>query len=319
MRVVHLTDTTLSGAPYRLMKVQRISGIDARCIHGTEQNDYRTSWTDLLVTNAAHRDAIMENLRTADIIHFHNRLWKQRLFGIYPEARKIVESKPKVIQFHSPRDQLERDTPDSFRIKCPKLVVAQYQVRLYPEAKIVPNVVPLDDTWHHPIDRTLKEGDLPYIGFSPSNLNDFKWDNKGYKFTKITLETLTKAHKARANIITNMPLTYCLLMRRECDIVIDEVMTGSYHMVSLEALAAGQVAIANLDEKTIDALEYVTGTRKHPWVVTNSKNLYNTLVELCSDANRIRTIQKESREYMEKYWDPFRVTKFFTNIYEAEI
>ena len=32
MKVLHLADTPLSGAPYRLMQVQRIGGMDARLI-----------------------------------------------------------------------------------------------------------------------------------------------------------------------------------------------------------------------------------------------------------------------------------------------
>ena len=47
-----------------------------------------------------------------------------------------------------------------------KLVIAQYQARLYPECLPVPNVVPIYDELHRP---TWKENEVPLVSFTPSS------------------------------------------------------------------------------------------------------------------------------------------------------
>jgi hypothetical protein len=329
------------------MKVQRIAGLDARLICGMDKfgGRSRLSWQDLLVS-AARRDEIMEVLRNADLVHIHNRWTKQKLFHLWPEALAIVKAKPKVLQFHSPRDALLKDTPDSFALECPKLVVAQYQWRFYQDATPVPNVVPLDDAWHTPAwsvtkptgttawsldlgsslpgstdgspygkytTGSLHDGRPLSVAFSPSNLTDRGWDNKGYRATR---ELLRKMPDIDHRIFVGMELPKLLLERKSAHVVIDEVMTGSYHMVSLEALAQGQVAIANLDSKTVDALELVTGTRRHPWTCCSLRELPDVLRQLQNDRRLLELRMLGSRRYIEKYWDPFRVTQLYQEAYK---
>jgi hypothetical protein len=321
MRIVHLSDTPLSAAPYRLMKVQRIAGLDARLICGTDAfgGRPRLPWQDILVSASA-QDQIMQLLRGADVVHIHNRWTRQRIFKFWPEALEIVTRKPKVLQFHSPRESLTHDTQDSFSLKCPKLVVAQYQVRQYPEATPVPNVVPIDDVCHTPYegsDRAQFTGASPRqlsVAFSPSSMLTKGWDNKGYPETKAILRGLQPniSHK----VFTGIELPELLLRRKPYDVCIDEIMTGSYHLVSLEGLSQGQATVANLDDKTIDALERITGPRKHPWICANTRNLGKILRELDHDRAKLDAIKKESRDYMVKYWDPFRVTQLYKAVYE---
>jgi hypothetical protein len=298
------------------MKVQRIAGLDARLICGSDTFGGRPKlpWQDLLV-GPSTKDEIFDLLTSADVVHLHNRWTKQRVFRYWSEALELVKAKPKVLQFHSPRESLTYDTPDSFSLKCPKLVVAQYQVRQYPEATPVPNVVPIDDDWHTPSGRAhyLPSDGRLRVAFSPSSTLARGWDNKGYSETRAVLRGLQP--KIEHRIFCGIELPTLLVARKPYDICIDEVMTGSYHLVSLEALSQGQVTIANLDPKTVDALELVTGTRNHPWVCANSKNLAKILRELDYDRERLLRIRKESRAYMEKYWDPFVVTQKYQAVY----
>jgi hypothetical protein len=189
-------------------------------------------------------------------------------------------------------------------------------VRQYPEATPVPNVVPIDDGWHTPGYRSLyiPNKSKLRVAFSPSSMLSKGWDNKGYPETRAVLRGLYPniEHK----VFTGMELPDLLNLRRDFDVCIDEIATGSYHLVSLEGLSHGQATIANLDSKTIDALEIVTGTREHPWVCANSRNLARILRELDHDRDRLSDIRKASRAYMEKYWDPFRVTQIYMAAYQ---
>jgi hypothetical protein len=306
------------------MKVQRIAGLEARLICGTDKfgGRARLPWQDLLVT-AAQRDEVVRTLQAADIVHIHNRWTCQRIFRLWPETLTIVRGKPKVLQFHSPRESLLKDTPDSFTLKCPKMVVAQYQWRFYQDATPVPNVVPIDDAWHTPHalwspyagpdTPNMADADMPLrVAFCPSNLGDRGWDNKGYKVTR---DLLRRMPEIEHQIFTGMELPDLLMERKKYHVCIDEVMTGSYHLVSLEALAQGQVAIANLDSKTVDALERITGTRRHPWMLANLKELPALLKQLNSDRKLLHLCGSASRRYMEKYWDPFRVTRLYEEVY----
>lgn len=311
MRVVHLVDTPLSAAPLRLAKVQRIGGLHARCVMGCNMAFGKTTDYDLMVLQNCY-DEVMEELRAADVIHIHNRWLKQRIFRIWPETLSIVDKKPKVIQFHSPRHQLSEDTPESFDLKCPWLVVAQYQVRLYPEARPVPNVVPIDDCRHTP---TVRPDGPPRIFYGPSNTSCKGWDDKGWAETRAALKKLKVPHIL--SIMTDTPLNRVLEEKRTCDICIDEIKTGSYHLASLEGLSQGLATIAGLDEQTVDALEMITGTRRHPWIVADPRSLHAHLHQLCVSRPYLLAKQRESRAYMERYWDPCRLTRMFKEIYDA--
>ena len=220
-----------------------------------------------------------------------------------------------VIQFHSPRDQLFADTPDSFELGCPWLVVAQFQVRLFPEATPVPNAVPIDDKLHTPAEERLNP--LTSVCYSPSNTNCRGWDDKGYHPTTQAFKRLHRSRIPFADyVVTDTPLRKVLAIKRQCDICIGEVMTGSYHLSSLEALSQGLATIAGLDTKTIDALEKVTGTRKHPWIVTGPGGLYSELYQLIMCPDFLKAKQIESRQYMERYWDPMRLADIYGAAYE---
>jgi hypothetical protein len=103
--------------------------------------------------------------------------------------------------------------------------------------------------------------------------------------------------------------------RQRCDIAIDEVVTGSYHMCSLEALSQGLATVAALDDLTVDALERVTGTREHPWVVARLDSLERRLRELCDDPAYLQARREQSRAYMVRYWHPRRLVENMRAIY----
>jgi hypothetical protein len=308
MRVVHVSDSLLSGAPFRLAQIQKLHGIDARNITAETKTSYgpiqRSYPFDLLSTDA--EEVLRAVLEAADIVHYHQRWQDCMLFQSHPWAWPLLKDRPSVFQFHTPRvDWMEPILRDP---KLIKLVVAQYQVRLFPECIPVQNAVPIDDELHRPLNVRNRP---PIIAFTPPDCRYGGWWNKG---CDETIRILAGGY--RHVVVTDRGWRETMEVRQRCDIAIDEVVTGSYHMCSLEALSQGLAVVAGLDEKTVDALEVVTGTRVHPWIVANLDTLDRSLTALISSADELSFNRQASRDYMERYWSPEVLVRKFRAIYD---
>jgi hypothetical protein len=307
MKVVHVSWDPLSAAPYRLVSVQRLCGLDARLISEDRSYGNRSYPHDALMTGDP--DLIAHLLTEADVVHYHNWWREGELFKHHPWAWELVRGKPSVIQFHSPRapwyeEQLREPS-------LVKLVVAQFHVRQYPECTPVPNAVPIDDPLHRPLG---VENDPPVVAYTPPICDGEGWYDKGYPQTLAVLE-----RGFRHRVITDAPWEQVMRLRQGCDIAIDEVVTGSYHMCSLESLSQGLATIAGLDEETVDALERVTGTREHPWIVARPETLERELTKLVEDAGYRQAKRREARAWMERYWSPQALTARYLEAYETAL
>ena len=250
-------------------------------------------------------DLVDHLLSAAEVVHYHNWWRENSLFELYPWAWERVRAKPSVIQFHSPRFPVfEAALAEPSLIK---LIVAQYQVRLFPECRPVPNAVPIDDPLHRP---AWTENDAAVVAYTPPQCHDTEgWANKG------AAETLPVLRGFRHRFITGAPWAEAMRLRAECDVAVDEVVTGSYHMCSLEALSQGLATVAGLDALTVDALEQVTGTREHPWIVATPETLRSRLAELVEDGEYRQARRTEARRYMERFWNAGILTRLYEGIY----
>lgn len=315
MNIVHFSENPLSSAPYRLMKVQREFWDSRLIMHKDSFSSYsgmKYPYDILLQKDKFNREEVVEILEDADVFHFHNFLQNHYIFKLIPEIKNMLKDKKVIYQVHSPRTTI----PDFTKIvRNPylhkKLVLAQFHARQYPEFEVVPNVVPIMDPLHVPINRPM---DKIRICFSPSNTKLKGWNNKGYKEVMRAIRDLRGEFEFI--LIENTPHEECLRIKQTCHICIDEVMTGSYHMSSLEAMAQGLVVINNIDEKCEDALSRYTGTKEHPMRKANSLSLLPVLQELIDNPNMIKFHMGASRNFMEKYWSTERILDWFEEVYK---
>lgn len=308
MKVVHLSEGPLSGGPIRLAQVQKLGGLDARLLSVTQwQNDQRFYPHDLVAADDPR--AVADVLAAADVVHCHNHYRDSELFQVLPWAWDLVRGKPLVIHFHTPRGaELDPGLQEPAAIR---LVPAQYHVRCYPECRPVPNAVPIDDAYHRPLGL---ENDPPIVAFTPSDCGAGDWYEKG---CRETLAVLGRGFRYR--FTTESPWHEAMLLRQACDVAIDEVVTGSYHLCSLEALSQGLATVAGLDARTIDALEAVTGTREHPWVVATLETLEERLRTLVEDHAYRADRRRAARAYMERYWSPRALARVYEGIYQEAL
>lgn len=318
MNVVHITENPIAGAPLNLSRClnkYQSHKVKSRCIAQSDRNENRVFGADLIIDSTPY-PVLKAVLEQADIIHFHNFYQNQHLFRKHPEFWKIVMQKQRVWQVHSPRETAWIRLEDALEDKhMEKLVIGQYHPRQWPECKIVPNVIDIWDERLMPDWSVINE--IPRVVYSPSRIGFKGWDNKGFEETVPVLQKFVDDRLITAEVIYDRPYEECLEKRKKADISIDETVTGSYHLCSLESLAAGLITIAGLDEMQISTLKDLTDSSDLPWSVATPKTLESVILGHLIAGKPIRATRKESRAWMEKYWDPKIMTRKFTDIYEA--
>lgn len=306
MRILHLSDTGLSGSPIRLSRLLNKQGIESRHIVWEPKTHWREFDTDLIGSMMSD-DELRDNLEWADVLHFHNRWCRQKIFDrvLMPMDKKMV------IQIHSPRESenFKEEISSGIPIAC----IAQYHPRQWSECKfIVPNVVDIDD--YRP---TASEvfSHIPRVSYSPSNANGSGWDDKSYSIVAPVLKRMKLSGQIAYDLIFNVPHSECIARKRLSDIGIDEVSTGSYHMSSLEYLAMGVACIGYIDEKTERIIKDLTGASWLPWFQTKKEQFQQNLLALMREQTYVGE-GRRARQWMEQYWNPAVLTGHYKRMYE---
>lgn len=308
MKILHLSDTSLSGAPLRLSKlISKYTEHESRFIVGQRKIFNRVFPADLVAEEM--KDGELEKwLKWADVIHYHNRWKRQAIFKRVPFVKK-----PSVIQIHSPRE--EEGHHEEVASGVPLAIIAQYHVRQWPELKfIIPNVVDIYDPLHKPQQRNHEQ--WPVVSYAPSSPGGRGWNNKSYTTVSPVLKRKHFAREIYYQRIVNMPFEECMKAKAKADIGIDEVSTGSYHMSSLEYLSLGVATIGHLDSLTEKVVKDLTGADWLPWVDCRENDFKHTLEMLIKNKNYVEHGAR-ARKWMETYWSPQKLVPHFIKMYEA--
>ena len=110
--------------------------------------------------------------------------------------------------------------------------------------------------------------------------------------------------------------TNACVKNRRSDIAIDEMVTGSFHMTSLEALAQGLPTFAYLDSRSLDTLSELTGAHTHPWLNFRLEEAEEPLAELIKDGELRREMGTFARDWMEKYYNDREMVSHYVRAYE---
>lgn len=309
MRVLHLSDTGLSGSPLRISALlNKYGGVESRHIVWKEKLGFRDFGADITGRKAEEKLLRYLVYEWADVIHYHNR-WKRQ--EIFKSLQENPPNKPSVIQIHSPRDS--EDFSEEIRSGIPLAVLAQYHVRQWPEHKyLVPNMV---DIYHKDYLRESPQNHLPVVSYAPSNTNMTGWNDKSYNVVAPVLKRMRLAGAIIYDLLIQLPFGQVMAAKKRADIGIDEITTGSYHLSSLEYLALGVACFANIDPQTEAAIKKITGATELPWVRAN-KDSFERMMKLTLRDRLFETLGKESRSWMEKYWDPKTMVGHYLRMYE---
>ncbi len=245
-------------------------------------------------------------LKESDVFHFHMTADEYTELG--PFVPKNYLKGKRIVHHHHGHPDF-RGNPEKYREKYKKLgrsnllVSTPDLLKLLPEAKWQPNLVPIEDPLYSP----LKDKPETYIGVchSPTR-KDLKNTDE---FIQIMNEMGTfSAAPVKMCLIENTSHKECLKSKRQCHILFDHLQ-GYYGVSSLEGLSQGLCVIAGLDEWNIQHITTFAGTTYLPWVIATSCDLKKQFISLINDPDRIKETGLKSRAFMENHWSPKKVSE----------
>ena len=318
MLIVNISLTSLAGSPIRISNaLNKYTNVNSRLINIKHFSGFEE---DLIWKE--NKEKALELISKADLINFHH--W----VDVYDNPFQInfydyVKKSCKFIRtFHDSLDNASKYKNDIktkiIKDDFPKMIVGQYQERTYAEVnnviKIVPNLVPIKEEHYLPL---KVNNDKPIIFYSytfESSGFENRWITKGYP--EVSNMLLEFDNIAIIKKITKTNFFECLKIKRNSDIVIDDIMTGSYHLTSLEALSQGKPTLSYLDNRTQYILREITGAKELPFVNVKFEEAKYVLEELCKNQRLREEIGEYSRNWMEKYYNDENLIKNYVNTYE---
>jgi len=329
LRVVHLSTTPLVGAPGNICAaLNQRTGVDARwCVLDPQAGNYAKVTFALDLNWRDHRDEVIDRVRTCDILHLHNYLDLQSLeFAPIDFQELWHRGLPMVRHFHSTPmfvAQTMRSTVDSV-LACPipKVVIAQYPERYLPTARLVPNL-PFVGAPELAMPQRDRGGTTLRIGYAPSRFNDARtsrWDTKAYPETRRMLASFRRRMRrhgldVEVDLIEQVPHAEALRRKQQCDLFIDDLVTGSYHLNTLEALACGIPCLTYLDTRIQTVLREISGDDGFPAVNVALEDAPAALETLCLDAALRGSLATYGLEWMHRHWTASWLADHFLDAY----
>jgi hypothetical protein len=237
-----------------------------------------------------------------NLYHFHNK----------PKPG-LTTNIPSVMHYHS-----EPGGRVDLTFKGVKICPAQYHCLLpqYADCRPVRNIIPIWDENYEPIYPFLEK---IVVGYSPSHTNTrIKGPfDKGFEFTTRVLKKLKIQYPGKFDfdVISGVPILECIQRKNRCNVVIDEVVTDSYHKCTLEGLALGKATICSMSQGVEDVLKRYAPSI--PILNVWAKDLEEYLLLLIEEGpEHVEKIGVSSRQWMETYWRPEEIIKDYIAIYE---
>ena len=327
MLIVHIASTYLAGAPIRIVNaINKYSEHSARLITLTKNNPtytQRTYPSDLIYDES--KDECLSLIENADIVHFHHFFdinSEDNSFGLnfYSSTKNGCKF---VRHFHTNLDTVLSWTPNDNCLRegiinddLPKFVVPHCAERYFLNAKVVPNIIPHDDELYLPYNPNNKKLVIFFSTTSSATAWEERWETKGKNEVLKIIKNLEKKGLCELRFVENAPYEECLKLKQSSDIVVGDVVTGSYHLTELEGLSMGKPVLCYVDGKTQMTLTNLTECKAMPFINTGIEYLENVLVALCSDRNLVEQIGNISRNWIESYYHVKNMVQIYISYYQ---
>ncbi len=143
-----------------------------------------------------------------------------------------------------------------------------------------------------------------------------------YKGTDImlrALEHLHKEHPDKCEILRaeNVPYEQYKLMVENCDVLLDQLYGYSPGMNALLALAKGKIVVGGAEEECYQMLNEKE-LRPMINVVPSEEDVYNKLLWLVENREKIATLQQESLEYIRRHHLPLNVAERYLRFWNSK-
>ena len=259
-------------------------------------------------------------LYDADVLVLHNYIGVQE-----QPIRDFLDGMPEkrvVGFFHSHPDHCNMTLA---KAGYPIFVPAQFQALLHPGSIPARQVIRFDRAdwpkWQPAENGAVRIGYAPTVHIPQSGEKPAAtwYDSKGYPETiKILEEVEAASDRVELVIIDGVRYDMAIRLKARCDIFIDEVVTGSYHRNTLEAMAMGVPAVCQLDPEILSVVAGVTGSCNFPILYSTLETLKGDLLAYADrpEADRLRLGEK-AKAWMGRYWAPGDIARGFCETIEG--
>lgn len=318
MRIVHFSVTRLGCAPIRIVRaLQTYSEHDVRLI---ELRRRPSDDQDIVFDEMP--EMALEVAEKADIVHLHNYLHlSSRQFEPIDFQKLHEKGTCFICHFHSTSMLVAKfmgiSEAELLSSPIPSLVIAQYPERFFPDALVVPNIVPIHDRLYKPSTDSISE-DYSLV-FTPSKNNsawDDRWNTKGGPETLDMMRLVSRRTGCRVQYLTKTAFPEVMKAKREAAIVIDDLITGSYHLSALEGVSLAKPTLVFLDNRVQYVLSQVSGSSDQPFINVRLEDAATVLVHLLRHPEDMCEIGRSSRAWMENYWSEAKLVTHFLDAYD---
>jgi len=314
--ILHLTQTPCAGAVGMLSDC-----IDKYSFYDSKVFARRTSVSagnfDIDYTNAISLNCLCDYIQQADLIHLHNST---------PEEWNLPKTKKYIIQLHS-EPKIKGGILQRHRQFC--VTIAQKHALLYKDVAMVPNIIPIYRSDYVPKNSKDNITRIVYAPTSKIELQNYDdtCRGKGYNSTMQILSRLRRKYKSaiEVKIFYQSDKKDVLLAKQLGDIVIDECVTGGYHLCSLEGLATGNIVFGYLYPEVINILCRITGCKptELPWINTHISRLEEELDQVIqlklNNSNKFESLRNRGTSWINKYYRPEDLIKIHENVYNKRL
>lgn len=322
MKIVHFSISPLAGAPINtVLALRRNTTDDVRLIdlHRWGKFEHDVVFNEDLET-------AVELTNNADVIHFHNYLTLDSQEFLPINFRDLQKKGKKIIiQYHSAPDLISKTTGTSINDitspEIPSLVIAQFQERFYPNSKVIPNFISSMVYDIKPSDEQIKKDGIFYSptnklpAFSKKFYEHVRWNTKGYYEVIDILKKMHKKQGVEFTVCRKKPFQDTLIEKWNNSIVIDDLITGSYHLTGLEGLAMAKMVLAYMDKRTESVLKEISGSDVNPFINIRLEDLYTTLSYLIENKDKCLIIGEESGRWIKQYWNEKDMAQKYMDVY----
>ncbi len=318
MNILHFSKTPLAGAPIRLVKaLQKHTDYQARLV-----DLERWGIFDHDVIHVENPDEVRVLAEQADIIHLHNYLdFHSKEF--YPVDFTLLQRQGKffVRHFHSTSMLVAAtmgiSVAELLASPIPAIVIAQYPERFFPKAQVVPNIIPQDDSNYQP-NHNLPEYGIVYSPSIDRSAWGDRWNTKGKPETVSLMKKVARHTGCKINYTKNrQPLAQVMQDKCQAAIIIDELVTGSYHLSGLEGLSLGKPVLAFLDHRIVQVLQGISGSKCCPFINVRLEDAFEPLLYLLEHSDEAKAIGQAGREWIESYWADHKLIQHYVDVYDT--
>ena len=180
------------------------------------------------------------------------------------------------------------------------------------------NELPMPNVIQRPKFSLPKHGQVSLL-FSPSSKSQIGWSRKKDDLFDRQLRILEEVGECRVHEITGYSPSALSVLRTRYHFSTDEVVTGSFHQVSLEAMACGSIPVNGADDLSVHyfRMAYEIPDVLIPWMRTSSRSFAADLQAVTEGFStaKIAKMCAEGLDFFNEYLREARIARNYINRY----